>query len=170
MDVQLAKFRDTVVESAGDLANSLSLNRVVGQLYALLYISPQPLSLDEMLDVLKISKGNVSVNIRVLEDWGAVRKVWIKGSRKDYYEANRDITGIVLTRIKGGLTTRITKMNDILTQAEVLLKATNLDAVSAEQKSYQERLGEIKELCARISQVLNLFSPEMVKNLINSKH
>jgi DNA-binding transcriptional regulator GbsR (MarR family) len=170
MDEHLAKFRDTIVESAGDLANSLSLNRVVGQLYALLYISPNPMSLDEMLDVLKISKGNVSVNIRVLEDWGAVRKVWVKGSRKDYYDANRDITGIALTRLKGGLTNRLNKMTEILTQAEALVKTTGPDEISAEQKVYRERLNEIKELCARISQLLNLFSPEMIKNLINSNH
>jgi DNA-binding transcriptional regulator GbsR (MarR family) len=170
MDENLAKFRDTIVESAGDLANSLGLNRVVGQLYALLYISSSPMSLDKMLDLLEISKGNVSVNIRVLENWGAVRKVWVKGSRKDYYEANRDITGIALTRLKSGLTNRINKMNEIVNQAETLLSSSDTGNTSDEKKIYQERLGEIKELSGKISGFLSLFSPEMAKNLINSKH
>ena len=50
----------------------------------------QPLSLDEISDLLKTSKGNVSVNIRLLEEQGLVRKVWVKGSRRDYYDAKRD--------------------------------------------------------------------------------
>ena len=88
----LEKARDNFIESAGKIsANMLGMvSKVGGQIYALLFLARNPLSLDEIMDVLKLSKGNISVNIRMLEGAGFVRKVWVKGTRKDYYEACRE--------------------------------------------------------------------------------
>ena len=88
----LQKTLESFIESSGKIsANMLGMvNRVGGQIYALLFMMRQPLSLDEICDLLNTSKGNVSVNIRFLEEQGMVRKVWVKGSRRDYYEAVRD--------------------------------------------------------------------------------
>ena len=63
------------IEAAGELAVSISLARSVGQIYALLYISPEPLSIDDVCRLLGVSKGNVSINLRTLEAWEAVEKV-----------------------------------------------------------------------------------------------
>lgn len=82
---------NTFVQGAGKVSSALlgMINRAQGQIYALLFISDEPLSLDEISDRLGISKSNVSINIRMLEDFNLVRKVWVKGSRKDYYSAER---------------------------------------------------------------------------------
>lgn len=86
------KALDTFIESAGKIsANMLGMvNKVGGQIYALLFLSHEPLSLDEIAEALKISKSNISINIRLLEESKLVRKVWVKRTRKDYYEAARD--------------------------------------------------------------------------------
>ncbi len=91
-DSPLHKARDGFIESAGKIsANMLGMvSKVGGQIYALLFMARNPMSLDEIVHALGLSKGNVSVNIRMLEGFGLVRKVWVKGSRKDYYEAARD--------------------------------------------------------------------------------
>jgi DNA-binding transcriptional regulator GbsR (MarR family) len=88
----IEKALDRFIESAGKIsANMLGMvNKVGGQIYALLFLSREPLSLDEVAETLQVSKGNISVNIRLLEDFKLVKKVWVKGSRRDYYEANRD--------------------------------------------------------------------------------
>jgi len=90
--IGLEKARDNFIESAGKIsANMLGMvSKVGGQIYALLFLARNPMSLDEIADVLKLSKGNISVNVRMLEGFGLVRKVWVKGTRKDYYEAARD--------------------------------------------------------------------------------
>lgn len=75
------------IEEAGATTQSLGLGRVVGQLYVYLYFSRVPRSLADMQDALGISKGSASTSVRQLEQWGAVRKVWVKGDRRDYYEA-----------------------------------------------------------------------------------
>jgi DNA-binding transcriptional regulator GbsR (MarR family) len=86
------------IEDAGSTTQALGLGRVVGQIYAYLYFSPEPRNLADLQDTLGISKGSASTCVRQLEQWGAVRKIWIKGDRKDYYEAN-DWLGKILRSI-----------------------------------------------------------------------
>jgi len=75
------------VEDAGNMTQSFGLGRVVGQLYAYLYFNSKPRNLADMQNALGISKGSASTAVRQLEQWGAAKKVWVKGDRKDYYEA-----------------------------------------------------------------------------------
>jgi len=76
------------IEDAGRLTQSLGFGRVIGQIYAFLYFSRRPRCLSDLEHGLGISKGSASMGVRQLEQWSAVSKVWIKGDRKDYYEAN----------------------------------------------------------------------------------
>ena len=86
------------ISDAGNLAQAFGLGRVVGQIYAFLYFSPEPCGLSDMQQALGISKGSVSMCVRQLEQWGAVNKVWVKGDRRDYYTAN-DWFGKVLKNV-----------------------------------------------------------------------
>ena len=96
MENNLEVARDKFIEGISRMGDAFGLNRFVIQLYAFLYLSGKPLSLDEIVEALGASKGNVSINIRELEKWGAVRNIWIKGSRKDYYEAETDVKKVFL--------------------------------------------------------------------------
>ena len=95
MDKHLLEARDNIIESAGRTTQGFGLGRIIGQLYALLFFSKKPMSLNDMAGELKVSKGSVSTNIRELEKWGAVKQVWIKGNRKDFYEAEVDFLRII---------------------------------------------------------------------------
>lgn len=107
---------------AGELAESFSFTRSVGQIYGLLYLQEAPMALEDIGQRLSMSKGNVSINIRQLESWGAVRPVSVVGSRKDFYEANRDIKELALRRVREGLTKRFDRADEQLTR---LLKNKN---------------------------------------------
>src|SRR5438309_8550205 len=112
------KVQSEVVQAAGELAASLSLARSVGQIYGLLYVSPEPLSLDDLCDELSISKGNASVNLRTLEAWEAIERVWVKGSRRAHYRAGRDLKKIALKRIEEGGRRRLSMVKDRLARVE----------------------------------------------------
>jgi DNA-binding transcriptional regulator GbsR (MarR family) len=71
-------------------ATSGILTQLQGRIFGLLYLSPTPVSLDELTDGLQQSKSNVSVNVRGLIDWQLVRQLRVAGSRKDHYEAATD--------------------------------------------------------------------------------
>lgn len=121
---EFEKAIDSFIEAAGKIsANMLGMvNKVGGQIYALLFLTRKPLSLDEMADILKISKSNISINIRQLEDCKLVRKVWVKGTRKDYYEASRENPRHILKdffdRIRQGIDESIRIINKCRKQFE----------------------------------------------------
>jgi len=77
-----------LIQTAGSTSQSLGMGRVVGQIYAYLFFSSEPRCLDEIQSALGVSKGSVSMGVRQLEQWAAAHKVWVKGDRKDYYEAD----------------------------------------------------------------------------------
>lgn len=157
MDNRLRKIQDQLIEQAGELAGSIALNPVVGQLYALLYFSPETVSLDDMVDRLKISKGNASVNIRALEDWGAVRKVWVKGSRKDYYTAEPDIWKIVVSRLNNGLSRR---MGTAMDGMEEIKK----DIGKAKEQLARNRKGDLQFFEKRLKKLEELST--LARNLL----
>ena len=92
------RIEQAFIEDAGNLAQSFGLGRVVGEIYAYLYFSPEPRGLQDMQEALAISKGSASMCVRQLETWSAVRKVALPGDRRDYYEAN-DWFGRVLKNV-----------------------------------------------------------------------
>jgi DNA-binding transcriptional regulator GbsR (MarR family) len=82
--------RARFIEAGGNATQSFGFGRVIGQIYALLYLSPAPLCLDKIASELAVSKASVSTTIRQLESLGAAHRIWVKGDRKDYYEAETD--------------------------------------------------------------------------------
>ncbi len=88
---QLDELAKEFINNLGRVADFFGFNRLMGQLYAVLFLSPDPLTLDDMVKRLDSSKGNVSINIRNLERWGLVRQIYKWADRKNYYEAETDI-------------------------------------------------------------------------------
>jgi DNA-binding transcriptional regulator GbsR (MarR family) len=91
----MTTWRDQVIQSLGEAASrSGVLSETAGKIFAVLYLSPGALSLDEISREVGTSKGNASVQVRELLELGMVRKVWVKRSRRDYYEAVTDLWSI----------------------------------------------------------------------------
>jgi len=102
------------IEDAGNLTTSLGLGRTIGQMFAFLYFSPRPQALSDIQAALGISKGGASMTVRQLEQWAAVRKVWVKGDRKDYYEANEWVGQIVRNILVDTIGKRLEQANGLL--------------------------------------------------------
>src|SRR5438067_11341247 len=85
----MSTWRERIIEALGDAANRSGVfSETAGRIYGVLYLSPGPLSLDEIGEQVGTSKGNASVQVRELLDLGMVRKVWVRCSRRDYYGAS----------------------------------------------------------------------------------
>ena len=88
---RLDRARAVFVDGMGTAAaTSGVLSQLQGRIFAVLYLEDHPLSLDEIAEALQLSKSNISTNIRGLVEWHLVRRVAVRGSRKDHYQAADD--------------------------------------------------------------------------------
>src|SRR3954447_22469520 len=85
----------------GDMGSEWGVNRSVSQIHALLYLSERPLTAEEIAEPLGLARSNVSTSIKELLAWNLIRRVPIKGDRRDHFEAETDLWEIV-TRIAAG--------------------------------------------------------------------
>ncbi|WP_296316967.1 GbsR/MarR family transcriptional regulator [Winogradskyella sp. UBA3174] len=89
MEYQEAK--DKFISTWGSLGTLWGINKAMAQIQALLFISTKPLSMEDIMADLKISRGNTSMNLRQLMDWGIVTKVLIAGERKEFFTTEKDV-------------------------------------------------------------------------------
>ena len=89
MKLEDAKIK--YIHTWGSLATNWGINKTMAQVHALLLVSTEPLSAEDIMETLKISRGNVNMNVRALIDWGIVRKEFVVGERKEFFVADKDI-------------------------------------------------------------------------------
>jgi DNA-binding transcriptional regulator GbsR (MarR family) len=87
----LARARDEFVAQWGTMGSAWGINRTMAQIHALLMTSDRALTTDEVMEDLKISRGNAHQNLRELVGWGLVRSVIRKGERKEFFESEKDV-------------------------------------------------------------------------------
>ncbi len=81
----------------GEMGSRWGINRTVGQIYALLFVAPQPLNADEIAESLGFSRSNVSMGLKELESWRLVRLQHLPGDRREYFNAPDDVWAIFRT-------------------------------------------------------------------------
>ena len=81
----------------GEMGSRWGINRTVGQIYALIFVSPQPLNADELAEALEFSRSNVSMGLKELQSWRLVRLKHLPGDRREYFDAPSDAWEIFRT-------------------------------------------------------------------------
>lgn len=89
--MKLAEAKAEFINQWGILGSQWGINRTMAQVHALLLVASQPLSTDDIMEQLNISRGNTNMNVRELIDWQLVQKTLIAGDRKEYFTAEKDI-------------------------------------------------------------------------------
>src|SRR5437588_6191580 len=75
----------------GEMGTRWGINRTVAQIHALLFLSPKPLTAEEIAETLEVARSNVSTSLRELQGWGIVKVVHVLGDRRDYFESLKDV-------------------------------------------------------------------------------
>lgn len=88
---KLKRARDEFVAQWGALGTQWGINRTMAQIHALLMTAPQPLTTDDVMEELEISRGNAHTNLKELVAWGLIRPVVKKGERREFFEAEKDV-------------------------------------------------------------------------------
>jgi DNA-binding transcriptional regulator GbsR (MarR family) len=89
--MQYGDAKQKFIQAWGTLGSNWGINKAMAQIHALLLISTEPLSTEEIMDELQMSRGNVNMNIRALIDWGIVRREHKVGERKEFFSTGKDV-------------------------------------------------------------------------------
>src|SRR5690242_18378656 len=90
-DQQLRSAQDTFIRRWGEMGQTWGINRTMAEIHALLYIVGGPLCTDDVMERLNISRGNASMSLRALCDWGIIRRLHKRGERREYFESLSDV-------------------------------------------------------------------------------
>ena len=87
----LITAQDLFIRRWGEMGQTWGINRTMAEIHALLYVSAQPQCTDDVMERLNISRGNASMSLRALCDWGIVRRMHKRGERREYFESLGDV-------------------------------------------------------------------------------
>jgi DNA-binding transcriptional regulator GbsR (MarR family) len=97
---QLITAQDEFIAAWGQMGSSWGISRTMAEVHALLHITGQPMNTDEVMDRLRISRGNASMSLRSLVEWGIVQRVHKRGDRKEYFQSEQDVWSLARTIIR----------------------------------------------------------------------
>lgn len=122
----------------GELGTRWGLNRSVAQIHALLYLSPQPLTADELALLLSLARSNVSTSLRELQGWGLVRVVHVMGDRRDHFDTVRDVWEMFTIIVEQRKRREIDPTIAVLREC-----AAEIDRNTSEDKEARKRIREM---------------------------
>lgn len=98
--MKLNEAKQQFIASWGAFGTHWGINRTMAQIHALLLISSDPMSQDDIMEELNISRGNTNMNIRELINWGLVERIILPGERREFFSAEKDIWRVVKQIVK----------------------------------------------------------------------
>ena len=138
----------------GEMGSRWGVNRTVSQIHALLYLTPSPLTAEEIAETLSVARSNVSASLKELQNWGIVRMTHVMGDRRDHFEAVKDnwemLIVIIEERKRREIDPTLAMLNECVEQAE------------KDKVTDPEIKGRIKEML-EFTETLNNWSDQIKK-------
>jgi DNA-binding transcriptional regulator GbsR (MarR family) len=95
-----AAAQEQLIQAWGQMGPAWGVSRTMAETHALLFVSAMPLNTDDVMERLQISRGNASMSLRALVEWGLISRVHIRGDRKEYFQADQDAWSVARTVIR----------------------------------------------------------------------
>lgn len=149
--MKLNEARQQFISSWGAFGTHWGINRTMAQIHALLLVNADPLTQDDIMEELNVSRGNVNMNIRELINWGLVDRVILPGERKEYFAAEKDIWKVVRQIVKER------KKRELEPMLQLLDKLENVegDRRDKEVKAFVDTVSGIKKLGHKADKTLD---------------
>lgn len=149
--MNLTEAKSQFIASWGAFGTQWGINRTMAQIHALLLVSPDPLSQDDIMEQLNISRGNVNMNIRGLIDWALVERIIIPRERKEFFIAEKNIWKVA----KQIMIERKKRELDPMTKMLAQLSNIDEDKNDKEVKAFTDTINGIKKISEQADQTLD---------------
>jgi len=150
--MKLPEARQQFISSWGAFGTHWGINRTMAQIHALLLVSPDPLTQDDIMEDLNISRGNTNMNIRELINWGLVERVILPGERKEFFTAEKDIWKVVKQIVKERKKRELEPMMQLLDK----LEDVEGDKKDKKVKTFVDTVSSIKRLGLQADKTLDI--------------
>ncbi|MEP4047505.1 MAG: transcriptional regulator, partial [Luteolibacter sp.] len=153
----------------GALGTQWGINRTMAQIHALLMTSPEPMCTDDVMAELEVSRGNAHTNLKELVNWGLVRMIVVKGERRDFYEAEKDVwkmfTIITRERKRREIEPALAILNRCAEETEGI-KGPEAEAFHNQVKQLGEFVGFASKMSDKISTMKHGFALQLASKIL----
>ena len=139
--MELNEAREKFIQQWGSLGSNWGINRTMAQIHALFLITEELLSAEDVMEALKISRGNANMNIRTLIDWGLVYKEYQSGERKEFFRGEKDIWKVTQRVIRVRQRQELDPMLNVLAQLQTVESDKNN---KKEVEAFTKQIKDIK--------------------------
>jgi DNA-binding transcriptional regulator GbsR (MarR family) len=149
--MELAEAKQKFIEAWGKLGSEWGINRTMAQVHALLLISAEALTTEEIMETLSISRGNANMTLRDLINWGLIEKQHKAGERKEYFYAEKDTWNIARQVVKER---RKRELDPVLKILDELSKVEG-DTTNPEFATFNKSVTDINKLAKNVDKTLD---------------
>ena len=157
---QLRTAQDLFIRRWGEMGQTWGINRTMAEIHALLYIVGQPLCTDDVMERLNISRGNASMSLRALCDWGIIRRRHKPGERREYFESLSDVWEMFSIIAAERKRREMDPVLETIRQCQQMLDESSLGKVGARQEAVQltrQRLAGMEEFMDVTNRIFQQF-------------
>ena len=148
--MEFKEAKNKFVQTWGALGSQWGINKTMAQIHALLMISAEPLSMEDVMEELHISRGNASMNLRALMDWGIVYKEFKQGERKEYFTSEKDLDELAVKIAQERSRREIKPALKVLKDVSTSVKENS----SSEAKHFTEQTAKLYDFVLKADNML----------------
>ena len=142
--------KNKFVQTWGALGSQWGINKTMAQIHALLMVSAEPVSMEDVMEELQISRGNASMNLRALMDWGIVYKEYKAGERREFFIAEKDLDELAVK------IARERSKREIKPALKVLKDVSSINpATSLETKHFVEQTSKLYDFVLKADNMID---------------
>ncbi|HMO25855.1 MAG TPA: hypothetical protein PKB10_06260 [Tepidisphaeraceae bacterium] len=156
---KLLQAQDTFIRRWGEMGQTWGINRTMAEIHALLYITALPLCTDDVMERLHISRGNASMSLRALCDWGIIRRLHRRGERREYFESLSDVWEIFSIIAAERKRREMDPVLETIKQCQQIVEgvSTGKSAEMEQVKLTKERLAGMEEFMTLTNKIFQQF-------------
>ncbi|MGZ5242638.1 MAG: GbsR/MarR family transcriptional regulator [Bacteroidia bacterium] len=149
--MNLDEAKDKFVQAWGTLGSSWGISRTMAQIHALLLVSADELSAEDVMEQLNISRGNANMNLRALMDWGLVKKTFKSGERREFFAAEKDMWRVFKQIAKERRKRELEPIFNVLSEVS---QVDNEPDNEREVKAFEDTISGIKNFAGKADTTL----------------
>ena len=148
--MEFGEAKNKFIQTWGALGSQWGINKTMAQIHALLMVAPEALSMEEIMEELHISRGNASMNLRALMDWGIVYKELKPGERREFFVSEKDLDELAVKIAQERSRREIKPALKVLKDVSSFSDQDN----SAEAKTFREQTAKLYDFVLKADNMI----------------